>query len=176
MGEGSGAIHLLSTPSPQNLPKCREEDRQAMKMTSCSRKSTMVVHETGIARLIKKPPNQQQQAASKTVTIPIPEAVLQTMRAREKPAPMSFAEAQTRIARELHLPSVRPVVQTQAPVSQPAQQAPEPSPWGTRPAGSKGLPSERLAERLAAPGGKITFAEAEKRLRKETGINIFGGK
>jgi len=173
MGEGSGAIHLLSTPSPQNLPKCREEDRQAMKMTSCSRKSTMVVHETGIAQMIRKPPSQQQQAASKTtsILIPIPEAVVQTMRAREKPKAMSFAEAQERIARELHLPSVRTAV-TQAPVSQPVQQAPEPSPWGHRPLGSKGLPSERIAE----AGRGMSFAEAEKRLRKETGINIFGGK
>ena len=140
------------------------------KMT-CSRKSITVAHESGIARLIRKPPNQQQQAASKTITIPIPEAVLQTMRAREKPAPMSFAEAQTRIARELGLPPANPVV-TQAPVSQPVQQAPEPSPWGHRPLGAKGLPAERIAE----AGRGMSFAEAEKRLRKETGINIFGGK
>lgn len=144
-------------------------------MASCSRKSITVTHEGGIAQLIRKPPSQQQKAASKTIIIPIPKEVRQAMQAAHKPKPMSFAEAQTRIARELGLPPANPVV-TQAPVSQPAQQAPEPSPWGTRPAGSKGLPSERLAERLAAPGGKITFAEAEKRLRKETGINIFGGK
>lgn len=145
---------------------------------TCSRKSITVAHESGIARLIRKPPNQQQQAASKTtsIIIPTPKEVLQTMRAREKPAPMSFAEAQTRIARELHLPQVHPVVQTQAPVATPVIQAPEPSPWGTRPAGSKGLPSERLAERLAAPGGRISFKEAAARLKKETGINIFGGK
>ena len=85
---------------------------------------------------------------------------------------MTYAEAQEKIARELGLPQVRPVVQTQAPVSQPVQQAPEPSPWGPRPMGSKGLPSERIAE----AGRGMSFAEAEKRLRKETGINIFGGK
>lgn len=138
----------------------------------------MVVHETGIAQLIRKPHNQQQKAASKTtsIIIPIPKEVLQTMEARSRPPKMTYAEAQERIARELHLPQVHPVVRTQAPVAQPVIQAPEVSPWGPRPMGSKGLPAERLAERLAAPGGKITFAEAEKRLRKQTGINIFGGK
>ncbi len=143
-------------------------------MTSCSRKSISVNHESGIAQMIRKPPNQQQKAASKTtsIIIPIPKEVQQTMRAREKPKPMTYAEAQERIARELHLPSVRPVVQTRAPVSQPVQQAPEVSPWGPRPMGSKGLPSERIAE----AGRGMSFAEAEKRLRKETGINIFGGK
>jgi hypothetical protein len=150
---------------------------------TCSRKSITVSHESGIALMSRKPPNQQQKAATSSVVIHLPEAVVQTMRAREKPAPMSFAEAQERIARELHLPSVHPVVtqaprpvqQQQAP-SRPVQQAPEPSPWGTRPAGSKGLPAERLAERLAAPGGRISFKEAAARLKKETGLNIFGGK
>ena len=144
-------------------------------MASCSRKSITVTHEGGIAQLIRKPPSQQQKAASKTIIIPIPKEVLQTMRAREKPKPMTYAEAQARIARELHLPSVRPVVQTQAPVSQPVIQAPEPSPWGHRPLGAKGLPSERIAEQLAAPG-RISFAEAAARLKKQTGLNIFNGK
>ena len=150
---------------------------------TCSRKSYKVVHETGIAQLIRKPPNQQHQAASKTtsIIIPTPKGVRQAMQAAHKPKPMTFAEAQEKIARELHLPPVHPVVtqaprpvqqQQQAP-SRPVQQAPEPSPWGTRPAGSKGLPAERLAERLAAPGGRISFKEAAARLKKETGLKYF---
>ena len=168
---GAGGIHLLYQPTLPFRTEVEKEDTEVMKMT-CSRKSISVSHETGIAQLIRKPPSQQQKEASKTVTIPIPEAVLQTMEARSRPPKMTYAEAKQKIARELGLPQIHPVVQTQGPVSQPAQQAPEPSPGGTRPAGSKGLPSERLA----APGGRISFAEAEKRLRKETGINIFGGK
>ena len=167
---GAGGIHLLYQPTLPFRTEVEKEDTEVMKMT-CSRKSITVAHESGIAQLIRKPPNQQQKAASKTIIIPIPKEVQQTMRVREKPAPMSFAEAQTRIARELGLPQVHPAI-IQTPVSQPVQQAPEPSPWGPRPMGSKGLPSERIAE----AGRGMSFAEAEKRLRKETGINIFGGK
>lgn len=172
---GAGGIHLLYQPTLPSRVEVGKEDTEVMKMT-CSRKSITVSHESGIAQMIRKPPNQQQKAASKTIIIPTPKGVRQAMQAAHKPKPMTYAEAQERIAKELHLPSVHPVVQTQPPVSQPVQQAPEPSPWGTRPAGSKGLPAERLAERLAAPGGRISFKEAAARLKKETGLNIFNGK
>ncbi len=84
-------------------------------------------------------------------------------------SPMSFEEAQKRLHRELgtgiteKAQPVTQAIQAPAPATHAAKREP------VRPLGSRGLP-KNLEEQRAA--NKMTFAEAQRRLKKEIGIHL----
>ena len=80
--------------------------------------------------------------------------------------PMTFAEAQRRLKKEMGI-SIGRGFQAPAPVAAPVAHAAKREP--VRPMGSKGLPEGLEQYRADHP---MTFAEAQRRLKKEIGIHL----
>lgn len=124
-------------------------------MIQSNQKSVRVVHECGSARLVNHEEVKNYHAQSK------PKVLSDNIVKPKGEKHMTFAEAQARLQRELHgvSPSTEAIQVTQAKAKS--------KPIG--PLGSKGLPENLQKMREEHP---ITFAEAQKRYRKELGIDL----